>query len=120
MISKARQRQLNILSREEQELLEYEECQKFKIKAHPLNKKILGPLKPLAVEKKPTTVPEPSKIRAPPQKVMESPKTETFEYHAKHVPKTIYEAPKWKKIPESSNQAPNTSFHEKVRKGTIS
>lgn len=37
---------------------------RFKIKAHPLNKKILhGPLKPtVPIEKKPNTIPEPFKL----------------------------------------------------------
>lgn len=43
---------------------------RFKIKANPLNMRVLkGPIKPAPVEKKPTTVPEPFKLTSVPHKV---------------------------------------------------
>nr|XP_023023023.1 targeting protein for Xklp2-like [Leptinotarsa decemlineata] len=93
-----RARPVEALSREEQEKIEFEEAQKFKIKANPVNKKILqGPMKPtVPVQKKPSTIPEPFKLTAPPKKVPEPPKRNSFEFHANPVPKAVHEPPKIK------------------------
>ncbi|KAJ8969437.1 hypothetical protein NQ317_008628, partial [Molorchus minor] len=108
LMTKNRHRQVMALSREEKERLEYEEAQKFKIKAHPLNKKILqGPLKPIPIEKKPTTIPEPFNITAITKKVPESPK-KVFEFHAKPVPKTLHEVPQLKEVQKISITKPLT------------
>ncbi|XP_066254247.1 targeting protein for Xklp2 homolog isoform X2 [Euwallacea similis] len=86
--NRARPEQHHILSHTERELIEFENSQKLKIKAHPVNKKILhGPVKPLEpVEKKPVTVPQPFNItQVPPKKVAPSP--EKFVFHAQPIMK---------------------------------
>ncbi|XP_066152162.1 targeting protein for Xklp2-like isoform X2 [Euwallacea fornicatus] len=88
--SRARPEQHHILSQAERELIEFENLQKLKIKAHPVNKKILhGPVKPLEpIEKKPITVPQPFNItQVPPKKIAPSP--QKFVFHAQPIMKGI-------------------------------
>ncbi|KAG5864797.1 hypothetical protein JTB14_028062 [Gonioctena quinquepunctata] len=93
-----RARPVEVISREDQEKLEFDEAQKFKIKANPVNKKILqGPMKTTTqVQKKPSTVQEPFKLTAPVKKVPTSPKRNLPEFHARPVPKAVHEQPKLK------------------------
>ncbi|KAH1003870.1 hypothetical protein HUJ04_003715 [Dendroctonus ponderosae] len=87
--TKARSRPTgNIQSTMERELTEFENIRKFKIKARPVNKKILqGPIKPqLPVEKRPHTVLQPFNItQVPAKKVV--PSSPTFIFHARPAPK---------------------------------
>ncbi|XP_050293183.1 targeting protein for Xklp2-like [Anthonomus grandis grandis] len=85
--TKARSRPItNILTHEEKELRQFEELQKCKIKAHPVNKKILqGPVKPVhPPEKKPSTIVRPFNLtETHPKKVEPSP--EKFRFHAQPI-----------------------------------
>ncbi|KAK4876204.1 hypothetical protein RN001_012626, partial [Aquatica leii] len=72
--TKQRSRCLNILSYQEKQLKEFEEMQKFKIKALPLNTKILsGPVKVPCVLKKPSTVQKPFNLTEIPIKKSPTP-----------------------------------------------
>ncbi|KAK9875706.1 hypothetical protein WA026_009503 [Henosepilachna vigintioctopunctata] len=86
----------NVMSYEDREKLEFEEQQKFKIKANPLNKKILQqPLKAIHVEKKIVTHPEPFNLsKVEPKKIAPSPKKEDYRFRANPIPKSILEPPK--------------------------
>ncbi|KAJ8922403.1 hypothetical protein NQ315_004348 [Exocentrus adspersus] len=99
LLTKNRHRPVQAVSKEEQEKLSFEQAQKFKIRANPLNKKILqGPVKPLLpAKKKPATVVEPFKITEP-KKTAKSPVRDTYRFHANPVPKTLLEWPKRKPV----------------------
>ncbi|CAH1179910.1 unnamed protein product [Phaedon cochleariae] len=114
LISTKRNRPTNVLSQDQQEKQDFEEAQKFKIKAHPVNKRILnGPMKPaVQVQKKPSTIPRPFKLTAPLKKVPDSPKKE-YEFHANPVPKSLHEPPKPKthRLPVTEPQTPKFMKH---------
>ncbi|KAL3265959.1 hypothetical protein HHI36_010146 [Cryptolaemus montrouzieri] len=87
---------ISVMSHEEREKAEFEEAQKYKVKAHPFNRKIFQPpLKAVHVEKKPVTVPEPFKLTKVEHKRTDaSPKKEEYHFHARPVPKSVLETPK--------------------------
>lgn len=107
--TKARSRPANILSSEEREQMEFDNLQKFKIKANPLNKKILqGPLKPkVPVEKKPSTKLEPFNLTlVATKKVMPSPPK--YQFHARPVPRSTEKAKKPQEIEKQRSTQPKT------------
>ncbi|CAH0545697.1 unnamed protein product [Brassicogethes aeneus] len=108
--TKTRHRDVTTLTSEQRELQEFENEQKFKIKARPINKKILGPMKamPSAIQKPVSTIPQPFKLTyVPPKKVQPSPKKEVPVFHAKPAPKSLYQEPKLNSV-ESKVTEPKT------------
>lgn len=97
----------HVLSHEERMQIEFEKEQKFKIKANPVNKKILQPMKAVHVEKKPATVPEPFKLTEVENK-KKTPKKEEYRFHARPIPKILAEPPKLPKKQELKLTKPVT------------
>ncbi|XP_019870269.1 targeting protein for Xklp2 homolog isoform X2 [Aethina tumida] len=116
--TKARYRPTTVMSTEEREQKELEEIHKFKIKAHPVNKRILqGPLKAQGpMEKKPLTVPQPFNLTAVPKKVQELPTAPTPAFHAKPVPNNLRSAPKLPQVPQKKITQPITPKFMKTLK----
>ncbi|XP_044269910.1 targeting protein for Xklp2-like isoform X2 [Tribolium madens] len=89
-LTNTRVRPVTALSKQEQEEREFEEAKKFKIKANPVNKKVLrGPLKP-PVDKKPATVVEPFHLTEARKKSEEEPDTTAPVFKAQPVPKSLH------------------------------
>ncbi|KAL0273481.1 UNVERIFIED_CONTAM: hypothetical protein PYX00_006135 [Menopon gallinae] len=92
--AKYRHRPVNFPNEKEREEMELAEMKKHQIKAYPLNEKILkGPILNVksAVEKKPTTVPEPFKLTEAKKK--EHPQSPVFVFKAHPLPATILNGP---------------------------
>ncbi|XP_021935026.1 targeting protein for Xklp2 homolog [Zootermopsis nevadensis] len=91
--SHLRSRPVHIMTKEEEEEKEADEMRTFKIKANPLNPKILEPPKlGIRVEKKPPTVPVPFKLtEIVKKKTIMAPPLYTFT--AKPVPKEVLDGP---------------------------
>ncbi|CAG9829897.1 unnamed protein product [Diabrotica balteata] len=87
-----RSRPVHVLSYEEQERMAADEAKKTQFKAHPVNKKALQPPTPPVSKGKRSTIPEPFKLTSVgPKKIGESPKKVQTTFHARPVPKSIYE-----------------------------
>ncbi|XP_050500014.1 targeting protein for Xklp2 homolog [Diabrotica virgifera virgifera] len=87
-----RSRPVHVLSYEEQQRMAAEEAKKTQFKAHPVNKKALQPPTPPVSKGKRSTIPEPFKLTSvAPKKIGESPKKTQPAFHAKPVPRSLYE-----------------------------
>lgn len=109
----------HVMSHEDKLQKEFQEQQKFRIKAHPVNKKILQPMKALPKEKKQPTVVEPFKLTEVEHKKISSPKKAEYHFHARPIPKSVIEAPKLPKKQEIKVTQPVTpSFIKKIPKAS--
>ncbi|CAG9760577.1 unnamed protein product [Ceutorhynchus assimilis] len=89
--TKIRTRPCHIMTKEQREQMEFEEIQKIKFKAKPVNKNLHNPSKSVPIERKPVTKPEPFKLTCPPPKKI-IPKQQ-FVFQALPIPRTIYLPP---------------------------
>lgn len=86
LATKVRQRPTTVISSTDLELRQFEEAKKFKIKANPVNRKVLGPIKPIQPIRKSPTHPEPFNITTVPKKAPPPVKNELKEFHARPAP----------------------------------
>lgn len=92
LTTKTRVRPVHILNRAEQEMKEFEEAKKFQIKARPVGKFLKKPSKEMLIETKPPTKFSPFNLtEAHHAKKISIENKEVFTFHAKPVPKSLYE-----------------------------
>ncbi|KAF5291146.1 hypothetical protein FQA39_LY14388 [Lamprigera yunnana] len=109
LATKNRSRPTTVLSWEDRELQEFEKMKKFKIKAQPLNSKILlGPTKPPSTYKKPPTKSEPFNLTIMPVKKPPTP-VKPPQFRAQPVPAHVKE--NVNPIIKRSVQSKVTVFH---------
>ncbi|XP_056648313.1 targeting protein for Xklp2 homolog [Diorhabda sublineata] len=117
-----RNRPLHAQSREELEQLALAEAKKSQFKAHPLNKKILrGPVDSNKSKRKTSTIPEPFKLTEVQNKVIPESPQKVQEFHARPVPKFIYNSHVMKPQLKASLTTPQTpTFIKKMSLNSIS
>jgi targeting protein for Xklp2 len=117
LMTTKRVRPVTAISKEEQEQKEIEEARKFKIRAHPVNKKVLkGPLKP-QLDKKPATVAEPFKLTEVKRKEeVENHKVPNFK--AQPLPKSLHNPFKLKATAQPVTEAHTPKFSKRLNKST--
>ncbi|XP_017778780.1 PREDICTED: targeting protein for Xklp2 homolog [Nicrophorus vespilloides] len=92
LTSKNRQRNVHVLTYEERQMQEFEEAKKHMYKANPVNVNALQGITKLGpCTRKPNTNPEPFKLTEVKKKVIKEPPVKEHNFHAKPVPKSVYE-----------------------------
>ncbi|XP_001810875.2 targeting protein for Xklp2 [Tribolium castaneum] len=117
-LTNARVRPVTALSKEEQEERELEEARKFKIKANPVNKKVLrGPMKP-PVDKKCPTVAEPFHLTEVRKKPEPDEPDKAPSFKAQPVPKSLHNP--FRVIPKGQppTQPESPNFSKKIARTT--
>ncbi|RZC40763.1 TPX2 and/or Mitofilin domain containing protein [Asbolus verrucosus] len=104
-----------VISKEEQERLELEEAKKFKIRANPVNKRILkGPLKPQMDKKPPTTIEPFNLTEVKKRDHLEETKVPVFK--AQPLPKSLYNPFKIQETTQQTTKTHTPKFLKRVSK----